>query len=74
MNWDKRELHRKRNYDICTAIDLIKLGIILEEMEQTGDLDQMKSKNFHNIASSLLYIIRKENDKLLGEKDIEKQS
>jgi hypothetical protein len=26
------KIHRKRNYDICTAIDSIALGVVLAEM------------------------------------------
>lgn len=65
--WEINDLFRNRNYRICTAIDMISLGVVLEEMEKSGDLSEQKSKHFQSIASSLLQLIRFENDKLKEE-------
>ncbi len=61
------ELYRRRNYDICMAVDLIKLGIVLEEMVTSEDLSQKKADSFKTIAQGLLQLIRQENDKLRRE-------
>jgi hypothetical protein len=63
-------LYRRRNYKICKAIDLTKLGTILNEMIESGDLSRDKAKAFDDMASGLLKIIRLENNKLLKEEQI----
>lgn len=50
--------YRKLNYDISTAIDMIKLSIALVVGEETGLLSECESRTFKVMASSLLTAIR----------------
>lgn len=57
-------LYRERNYKICTALDMTKLGIILEEMESTGDITTEERRAFRLMGASLLFMIRNANDRI----------
>lgn len=61
------DLYRKRNYKICTALDMTKLGIILSEMESTGDITNEEKRAFRLMGASLLYMIRNANDRIAPE-------
>lgn len=68
--WGINDLYRNRNYRICMGIDMISLGVVLEEMVKSGDLSEKKAEHFQSIASSLLHIIRLENNKLVEGSDV----
>ena len=55
------QLIRKWNYELCTAINMIKLGIVLDEMVTAGHLDRTLALAYRANASALLAILRSEN-------------
>jgi hypothetical protein len=55
------ELHAKRNFELCRAIDTTKLGIVLADMVKTGHISKRQAENFDTLASSLLATILAEN-------------
>lgn len=58
--------HRRFNYDLCTAVDLIKLGVALEKMVKAGRLDPRVADIYKKIAEGLLAALRSENDRAFG--------
>ena len=58
--------HRKRNYDICTALDMIKLSIVLDEMVEDGMHPQL-ARIYKMQGSSLLAALRSENNRTFEE-------
>jgi len=60
-----RRIHRERNYDLCMALNQIKLGIILDKMVDVGDLARDKASWYKQISSSLLMLLREENDRII---------
>lgn len=58
------DLFRARNYKLCTAIDMIKLGIVLQEMVDSGDLDERLANAYREQASGLLQVMRIENNRV----------
>lgn len=59
-------LHRKLNYDLHQGIDLIKLGIVLEDMQKNGVMTAEEAKTYNLLASSVLTAIRNHNNKHFG--------
>lgn len=62
---NKTQLHRKRNYDICTAVNLTSLGCVLNDMISTGDIATGQAQFYRDLAGALLKLLRAENDKCL---------
>lgn len=60
--------HRKNNYDLCTAIDLTKLGIVLERMVTSRQMSERLALIFHAQAESLLAALRSENNRALRDR------
>lgn len=58
--------HRRFNYQICTALDMTKLGIVLESMVAAGRMHPTVAKTFKVQASALLAAIRTENSRAFG--------
>ena len=58
--------HRKINYDLCTAIDMIKFGIVLDKLVVVGMHPQLREL-YYAQAGSLLALLRSENNRLFGE-------
>ena len=52
---------RQYNFDICTAIDLTKLHIVLDKMVVDGWCDKQMALIYRKQAESLLAAIRSEN-------------
>ena len=58
--------HRRYNFDICRAIDMTKLGIVLDKMVEDGWMDSGMAKIYETQASALLAAIRAENNRCHG--------
>ena len=56
-------LMRRYNYDLCTAIDLTKLGIVLEKMVKSGHVTSKSAELYMDSAGSLLKLLRIENER-----------
>lgn len=54
--------HRRRNYDICTSIDMIHLRCTLDEMMKDGSITLGEAEAFTMQARGLLDIITTRND------------
>ena len=52
---------RERNYELCTALDLTKLGITLDKMIEDGTIDMDERLRYFAIAQSLLGLMRLAN-------------
>lgn len=59
-------LHRRLNYDICTAFDMTKIGIVLDQMVAEGVIHANLALAFRVQASGLLASIRGANDQAFG--------
>lgn len=55
--------HRKINYDLCTAINLTKLGIVIDDMVAAGMNPQL-AELYKTNAMSLLQLMRSENNRI----------
>lgn len=55
------ELHAQRHFDLCRALDMTKLSIVLDEMVRTGFLSHHQSEAFRAQAGGLLATILAEN-------------
>lgn len=62
---NKIQLHRKRNYDICMAVNLTSLGCVLDDMAASGDIGEGRAQFYRDLARTLLQLLRAENDNLL---------
>lgn len=54
-------LHAQRHMDLCRAIDMTKLSIVLDEMVKTGFLTRLQMEAFHAQAGGLLATMLAEN-------------
>jgi flagellin-specific chaperone FliS len=57
------ELHAQRTYDICKAVDTIKLGIVLDDMEATGHLNHELRVLYETQAFVLRKLLLSENNR-----------
>jgi hypothetical protein len=55
--------HRRINYDLCTALDLTKLGLALDRMIANG-MSSLAAGQYRTMALALLTLLRGENDRL----------
>jgi hypothetical protein len=63
-----RDDHYKRfNFDLCRALDMTKLGIVLDQMVETGAIDKRMAELFHLQAGSLLALMLSENNRTFNE-------
>lgn len=63
---NKHQRCRGINYRICTALDMLKLHIVIDEMKTAGLSDQ-EAKSIERMASGLLAMIRTANHRIHGE-------
>lgn len=64
MNREPGASHLKRNYDVCRALDMLKLGIVLDDMVKAG-MPKEQAACFKEAAHALLQLLRTENNRLL---------
>lgn len=55
------DLHAKRNMALCTALDLTKLGIVLDDMAKSQHISPRQAENFRLQAGALLATMLAEN-------------
>lgn len=55
------ELHSQRHFDLCRAIDMTSLSVVLQEMVNTKAISQRQADAFHAQAGGLLAIMLAEN-------------
>jgi hypothetical protein len=55
------DLHAQRHMDLCRAIDMTGLSIVLSEMVRTGFLSPLQMEAFHAQAGGLLATMLAEN-------------
>jgi hypothetical protein len=55
--------HREINFELCRAIDLTKLGIVLDTMEQAG-MHPNFVRTYRQAAEALLDLLRSENNRI----------
>ena len=58
--------HRRRNFDICKAINMTTLGIVLYDMVKAG-MPKELAEIYELQAGSLLALIRTENNRIFAE-------
>ena len=58
-------LHRRHNYDLCRAVDITKLGVVLDEMVSKRGLSPELASVYLAQADSLLAALRSENNRLI---------
>jgi hypothetical protein len=57
------DAHRQFNFDLCRALDMTKMGIVLGKMSEIGWLDAREAELLHLQASSLLALMRTANNR-----------
>lgn len=57
------ETHAQRNLDLCRAVDMIKLAVVLNEMVATGHISRRQADAFEAQAGGLLASLLTENDR-----------
>jgi hypothetical protein len=55
--------HRRRNFDLCRAVNLTSLGVVLADMVDAGMPPQQQAC-FYAAADALLQLMRTENNRL----------
>lgn len=55
--------YRKINYDLCTALDLTKLSIVLDKMVEAG-MHPNQAVLYKAQADALLQLMRSENNRI----------
>ena len=55
------DLHAERNMDLCRAMDMTKLSIVLGAMADTGHISRRQAETFRIQASALLATMLTEN-------------
>jgi hypothetical protein len=60
--------HRGINYRICTALDILKLDMVLDEMVASAGLHPTEARTFLIQAKALLASIRQANDRAFGKR------
>lgn len=66
VNREPGETFKRFNYDLCRAIDMTSLGIVLEKMALAGWIDPREAEIFHTQAGSLLALMRTANNRAHG--------
>ena len=64
---ERDETTRRLNYLLCSSIDMIKLGIVLDAMVEAGVIDGHERRCFHVQAAGLLASMRNHVYKSVGE-------
>lgn len=59
-------LHASLNYQLCAALDQIRLGIVLDKMVAEGVIHANVATTFRHQASALLTAICNANDQAFG--------
>lgn len=62
-NTPEGELHAQRNMDLCRAVDLTKLAVVLNEMVATRHISRRQADAFEAQAGGLLATLLTENDR-----------
>lgn len=65
-NGGLNDLYRQYNYDLCTAVDLTKLSIILEKMVSSGHMNKQMAVLYKEQGAVLLNLLRSENNRAFG--------
>ena len=55
--------YREFRFDLCRAIDMTKVSIVLGKMVEAGVLDKRMAELFHGQASTLLALMVSENNR-----------
>lgn len=55
------DLHAKRHFDLCRAIDMTSLSVVLAEMVNSRHISQRQADAFHAQAGGLLATLLTEN-------------
>jgi hypothetical protein len=55
------ELHAQRHFDLCRAVDMTSLAVVLEQMVKTAHISQRQADAFHAQAGGLLATMLSEN-------------
>ncbi|MHB9879144.1 hypothetical protein ACSMXM_05720 [Pacificimonas sp. ICDLI1SI03] len=63
LNREPDDTYRKNNFDICRALNMTNMSVVLGRMVATGWLDKRVAELFHMQASSLLALILSENNR-----------
>lgn len=60
-NTTSGELHAKRNFDLCRAVDLTSLGVVLDDMVKSEHISRLQADAFKAQAGGLLAAMLTEN-------------
>jgi hypothetical protein len=64
------ELHAERNFQLCRAIDMTSLSVVLDDMVKTGHLSPRLADAFKAQAGGLLAVMCSENNRsFIGSND-----
>lgn len=55
--------------DLCRALDMTKMSIVLSQMVEAGCLDKRMAELFHMQAGTLLALLTSENNRAFSAKD-----
>lgn len=56
-------LHAQRNFDLCRAVNMTSLAVVLNEMVKTGHISRVQADAFEAQAGGLLATMLTENDR-----------
>lgn len=59
------DTHRKINFELCRALDMTKMGIVLDAMVEAG-VNKQLAEIYRANASTLLALLRTENNRIHG--------
>ena len=66
MGKTQDDLWKRRNFDLCRAINMTNLHCVIGEMVASGDLDRNLADLYLAQAGSLLALMRTENNRGMG--------
>ncbi len=66
MGTPEDDLHKKRHFDICRAVNMTNLSVVLGEMVESGHLDKRMASHFKDQVGVTLALILTENNRIHG--------
>jgi len=55
--------YRSRNFDLCVAINITSLGVVLDKMIEDGSLTKNQAECYKQSAHAILQLLRSENNR-----------
>lgn len=61
--WFGQDLQHKINYQLCTSLDILRIGIVLDRMVNFKLISQHKANVYKSMSEDFLTLLRTENNK-----------